>query len=506
MAFYITTPIYYVNSSPHIGHAYTTIAADVLARHHRQRGEETFFLTGTDEHGSKIARAAEQQGLDPKTFVDENAARFLELLPRIGASNDFFIRTTDAGHRAVVQEFLQRIYDAGEIYEGVYEGLYCVACEAFYPEAELVEGRCSQHGTIPDLVEEKNYFFRLSTYRDRLLRHYDENPAFVRPRIRYNEARSFVERGLEDISVSRAGQSWGIPVPWDPDQVIYVWVDALINYVSALSYAVEGEDLRSRLWPDVRHLLGKDILKFHCVIWPALLLAAGYALPRQLFVHGYLLIDERKISKSVGNVIDPLDLITVYGADALRFYLLRTANFGQDGSASVEGLHERYERELGNDLGNLLSRTTAMIARYRGGRLAVASGSSELEERIAVLNDAGRDRLDEFDLSGGLDLIWGLVRELNRHVEQSKPWELAKDETRSEELNRVLYDLVDGLRAVAVALSPYLPETAERILAALGQSADLSWDRVRYGLSEETDGIEPAPPLFPRVESPVAVE
>jgi methionyl-tRNA synthetase len=506
MTFYVTTPIYYVNSMPHIGHAYTTIAADVVARHRRQRGEETFFLTGTDENGTKIAQAAEEEGLDPRSFVDKMASVWRELPDRVNASNDFFIRTTDPGHAEVVQDFVQRIYDAGEIFEGVYSGLYCVACEAFYSEDELVDGRCPQHGTVPEFFEEKNYFFRLSAYGERLLALYDENPAFVLPRNRYNEARRFIEQGLEDISISRASQRWGIPVPWDLEQVIYVWVDALINYVSALSYALAGEDLRPRFWPHVRHLLGKDILKFHCVIWPALLIAAGYEVPRQLFVHGFLLIDDRKISKSLGNVIDPLDLISVYGVDPVRFFLLRVTPFGQDGSASIEALHERYERELGNELGNLLSRTTAMIGRYRDGQIPDAAWESPFRQALDGLATETAARLDRFDLSGALDGIWSVVRDLNRYVEKRAPWQLAKDTSRGEELDRTLHDLADGLRAVAVALAPYLPETAPRILAALGQPQDISWERLAYGLTEPATGIEPPPPLFPRVESPVAAE
>jgi methionyl-tRNA synthetase len=274
-----------------------------------------------------------------------------------------------------VQEFLQRIYDAGEIYEGVYAGLYCSRCESFYTEAELVDGKCPQHGIPPEWVEEKNYFFRLSAYQDKLLALYDENPEFVLPKFRANEARSFIEQGLDDISVSRATQRWGVSVPWDPDQVVYVWVDALINYWSALAFARDGEDLRERLWPEVHHLLAKDILKFHCVIWPALLMGAGISVPKQLFVHGYLLMDDRKMSKSVGNVIDPLELIDVYGVDAVRYYLFRAASFGQDGNISVDGLHARYERELGNDLGNLLSRTTAMVALPGGSRSSRAPRS-----------------------------------------------------------------------------------------------------------------------------------
>ncbi len=504
MTFYVTTPIYYVNSRPHIGHAYTTIAADILARHRRQRGEETFFLTGTDEHGSNIPRVAEEAGLDLREFVDRNAAAFEEMTVRVNASNDFFIRTTDDRHKERVQEFLQRIYDRGDIFESLYAGLYCTRCEAFYTEDELVDGLCPQHGTRPEWVEEKNYFFRLSAYQEPLLRLFDERPDIVLPGFRYNEARSFIERGLDDISVSRASQHWGVPVPWDTSQVVYVWVDALINYWSALAFARPGEDLRPRFWPAVRHLLAKDILKFHCVIWPALLLAAGLDVPKQLFVHGYLLMDERKMSKSVGNVIDPLSLIEVYGVDPLRFYLVRVATFGQDGSISLEGVHERYERELGNDLGNLLSRTTAMIDRYRDGRVRVAEPAPELAAAVDRVRTEVAARLDEFDLTGALEVIWELVRALNRHVEQAAPWELAKDGARAEDLDRVLYELVGGLRSVAVALAAFVPETSERILAALGQPPGVAWEEVAAGRAVAAEAIEPAAPLFPRVDAPTA--
>jgi methionyl-tRNA synthetase len=502
--FYVTTPIYYVNATPHVGHAYTTIAADILARHRRQRGDETFFLTGTDEHGSNIPRVAQEAGLDLREFVDRNSAAFREMVARVNASNDFFIRTTDERHGERVQEFLRRIYDRGHIYEGVYAGLYCTRCEAFYTEAELVDGLCPLHGIPPEYVEEKNYFFRLSAHADSLLQLFDERPDFVLPRIRYNEARRFIEQGLDDISVSRERQRWGVRVPWDEEQIVYVWVDALINYWSALAFARPDEDLRPRLWPEVRHLLGKDILKFHCVIWPALLLAAELDVPRQLFVHGYLLRDERKMSKSVGNVIDPLDLIDVYGVDPIRYYLFRQVSFGQDGSISLESLHERYERELGNDLGNLLSRTTAMIARYRAGRLRVAEVSPDLANTISQLQVNVAARLVEFDLSGALEDIWEFVRRLNRHVEQSAPWELAKDDARSGELDRVLYELADGLRAVAIALAAYIPDTSAQILEALRQSPDLAWDRVAPGRTTAVESIEPASPLFPRVEAPGA--
>jgi methionyl-tRNA synthetase len=500
MRFYLTTPIYYVNSTPHIGHAYTTIAADILVRHHRQRGDDTFFLTGVDEHATNVARVARSQGLEPQEYADQIAVVWRELPERLNCSNDFFIRTSDEGHKTFVREFLQRIYDNGDVYEDVYAGWYCVSCEAFKTEEELVDGDCPIHERPPEWIEEKNYFFRLSAYQDKLLEIYDARPEIVLPGFRYNEARSFIAGGLQDFSISRAGQDWGIPLPWDESQVAYVWADALVNYLSALTYARPGEDLVPEYWPAVRHLLAKDILRFHCVFWPAMLLSAGYEVPQQLFVHGYLLLDDRKISKSQGNVIDPLELIDVYGADAVRFWCARAISFGQDGSASLEDIRERYERELGNDLGNLLSRTPAMIARYRDGALRKAPGAGAID--ADGLRTALVEHLDRFDITAALEEIWVAVRRLNQHVEATAPWTLAKDESKADELDSVLYDLADGLCAVAVAVSPYLPETAPRILEALGQPADLSLGRVRPLAAESAEGIEPAPPLFPRVEEP----
>jgi methionyl-tRNA synthetase len=502
MRFYATTPIYYVNDTPHIGHAYTTIAADILVRHHRQRGDETFFLTGVDEHATKVARVARSQGLEPQEYADKIVVLWRELPERLNISNDFFLRTSDEGHERFVRDFLQRIYDRGDVYEGVYAGWYCVGCEAFKTEEELVDGNCPLHDRPAEWIEEANYFFRLSAYQEALLAIYDERPDFVLPGFRYNEARSFIAGGLQDFSISRAGQDWGIPLPWDESQVAYVWADALVNYLSALSYAQPETDLVPTFWPAVRHLLGKDILRFHCVYWPAMLLSAGYEVPQQLFVHGFLLLDERKISKSLGNVIEPLELIDVYGADAVRYWCARAVSFGQDGTASLENFRERYERELGNDLGNLLSRTTAMISRYRDGALAKAPGPGVFD--IEALRESLVERLDRFDITGGLDEIWQAVRSLNRHVEATAPWELAKDEGKAAELDAALYDLADGLCAVAVAVSPYLPETAPRILEALGQSSDLSLERVRPQAAEQADGIEQAPPLFPRVDTPTA--
>jgi methionyl-tRNA synthetase len=496
MRFYVTTPIYYVNSTPTLGHAYTTIAADILTRHHRQRGDETYFLTGVDEHADKVARVAAEQGLEPQEYADKIVGAWQGLPRRLNAANDFFIRTSDDGHKRFVQDFLQRIYDNGDVYQDVYAGWYCVGCEAFKTEAELVDGRCPDHGTEPEWLEEKNWFFRLSAYQDRLLQLYDERSDFVLPSYRYNEARSFIAGGLRDFSISRATQTWGVPIPWDPEQVAYVWADALVNYRSALSYA-PGENLE-RFWPAV-HFLAKDILRFHCVYWPALLLSAGEEPPRQLFVHGYLNFENRKMSKSLGNVINPFELIDVYGADAVRYYSARATNFGQDGNASVDDVRERYERELANDLGNLVSRTTAMFARYRDGVLEQTSADAPWD--ADVLRGRLVELFDVYDITAGIDEIWLAVRRLNQYVEESAPWQLAKDEARSDELTAVLYNLADGLTAIAVAVSAYLPESAPRILAALGQpSDDLSLERVRRGTAVAASGIEASPPLFPRIE------
>ena len=503
--YYLTTPIYYVNDKPHLGHAYTTIAADVFVRHHRQRGDDTFFLTGVDEHATKVYRVAQEAGLEPQVYVDRIGEAWRELPSQVGAEPDFYIRTSDAGHKSFVRDFLQRIYDNGDVYEDVYAGLYCVGCEAFKAEDELIDGKCPEHGDRVEYIEEKNYFFQLSAYEERLLALYDERPDFVLPAFRYNEARSFIAGGLQDFSISRAGQPWGIPLPWDESQVAYVWADALVNYLSALSYARAGEDLVPAYWPAVRHMLGKGILRFHGVYWPAMLMSAGYDPPRQLFAHGHLLMEEQKMSKSLGNVIDPLPLVDLYGSDAVRYWAIRAASFGRDGSASEDTLRERYERELGNELGNLLSRATAMIARYRDGRLPAGPGSPDVAGRLDALHGEIPSRLDGWELTGALESIWDVVRELNRLVERSKPWELAKDAAREGELNTVLYDLADGVRAIAVALSPYLPATAPAILRALGQDEDVSWDRVRSGGLQAASDIEPAPPLFPRVERAAGV-
>jgi methionyl-tRNA synthetase len=497
-SFYVTTPIYYVNAAPHLGHAYTTIAADVMARHHRQRGDDVFFLTGTDEHGEPVADAAKAQGLEPKELADRNAERFKALMPRLEASNDFFIRTSDEEHKRRVQEVLQRVHDNGHVYKGLYEGWYCPKCADFKVENEIAEGnRCPIHEIPLTREQEENWFFRLSTFQADLERLYAEQPDFVMPRERFNEARSFIESGLQDVSLSRGRLTWGVQVPWDPDHVFYVWFDALLNYYTALGYARPGEDLTERFWPANYHVIGKDILKFHTVFWPALLLAADLPLPEHVFVHGFLLgADGRKMSKSLGNVLDPFEVIDRFGAEALRFYLLRDVTFGADGATSMAAVQSRYDGELANELGNLASRTIAMVSRYRDGAVPGADVDAGIAAEFADLTPRVRELLDRAEVTQALETIWQRVRRLNRFVEEQAPWQLAKDEERAADLDRVLTTLVEGLRVVATLLWPWLPQSMDKLLDALG-SPDRAVDdaRLEAGRVQRVTKLEP---LFPK--------
>src|SRR3954454_20623330 len=481
MSFYITTPIYYVNAEPHLGHAYTTIAADIIARHMRQRGEDVFFLTGTDEHGEPVAQAAEREGVTPRELADRNSVKFRDLVSRINATNDFFIRTSDPEHERGVQEVVQKIHDNGYVYEGTYEGYYCPRCADFKTEAELVDGnRCPIHLIVLEREKEDNWFFKLSAFQEPLEQLYADRPEWVRPPERYNEALSFIQHGLQDVSLSRTRISWGVPVPWDESHVVYVWIDALLNYYSALRYAREGEDLTERFWPADVHLIAKDILKFHAVIWPALLMAAEIEVPRSVFIHGYLLMDEHKMSKSLGNVIDPFQVMDLYGTDALRYYLLREVSFGQDGSISPGGFENRYTTELANEYGNLASRVLAMVERYRGGVVPEVGAPTELAGDFDGLTEAVCERLDRVEMSAALEEIWCRVRRLNQYVQDEEPWQLAKDESQAERLDAALYGLAEGLRVVSVLVHPFMPSSAERLLAALGRE-DLSIDGARFG-------------------------
>jgi methionyl-tRNA synthetase len=501
MPFYVTTPIYYVNGEPHLGHAYTTIAADVLARHMRQRGEEVFFLTGTDEHGEPVTQAAEKLGITPRELGDRNAGRFKELAARLNVTNDFFIRTTDPEHAKVVAEVVQQIHDNGHVYEGTYEGWYCPRCADFKTESELEEGnRCPIHKIVLEWEREDNWFFRLSTFQEPLERLYAERPDFVTPHNRYNEALSFIKGGLRDLSLSRARLKWGVPVPWDDSQVIYVWIDALLNYYSALSYAREGEDLTDRFWPANVHLIGKDILKFHAVIWPAMLLAAGIEVPRRVGIHGFLLLGEEKMSKSLGNVIEPFQVADLYGADALRFYVLREVSFGSDGEVSPEGFETRYTTELANEYGNLASRTLAMIERYRDGVVPTPGATSPLAAEFEGLAEEVCQRVDALQLTAALDEIWRRIKLLNRYVQEEQPWQLSKDDAQAQRLDEVLYTLAEGVRVVSLLVHPFLPESAERLLAALGRE-DLSLELAHFGAVPGGATVGELGQLFPRVEA-----
>jgi len=512
-SFYVTTPIYYVNAAPHLGHAYTTIAADVLARHHRQRGDDVFFLTGTDEHGEPVADAAHALGVEPQQLADRNSERFRALAPRIGVSNDFFIRTTDAEHMKVVRDVLTRVRDNGHVYMGTYEGWYCPKCADFKAENEVQEGeRCPIHHVALTREQEDNYFFALSRFQQPLERLYAERPDWVAPHTRYNESLSFIRSGLRDVPLTRHKLTWGVPVPWDPEHVFYVWFDALLNYYSALAYAggadpqggsagrgrgTKGEDLTQTFWPADVHLIAKDILRFHTVYWPALLMAAEIELPRKVFVHGYLLMDGEKMSKSLGNVLDPFAVIDRFGADALRFYLLRDVSFGQDGSVSTASFEHRYESELANDLGNLASRTVAMIVRYRDGAVARGVHDPALAADFAGLADRVAQLLDRVELTAALDAIWAAVRRLNRYVEERAPWRLAKDPDRAGELDLVLATLAEGLRIVSVLLHPYLPDSTGRLLDALG-APDVSLASAGFGAGA-VERVQALEPLFPKI-------
>jgi methionyl-tRNA synthetase len=489
LSYYVTTPIYYVNAEPHLGHAYSTMAADVLARHMRQRGEDVFFLTGTDEHGEPVANAAEREGISPQELADRNAEKFQALMPIIDASNDFFIRTSDPRHAEKVAEVMQRVYDNGWVNKGVYEGWYCPRCADFKTERELGPGNtCPIHEIPLEREREENWFFRLSAFQAQLEELYEARPDFVVPK-----------QGLEDVSLSRPKLKWGMRLPWDPEQRMYVWFDALLNYVTALTFARDGEDLTDRFWPADLHVMAKDILKFHAVIWPALCLAADLEPPRRMTIHGYLLMGEKKMSKSLGNVLDPFEVIDRFGADALRFYCFREVSFGQDGSISTAGFESRYETELANEFGNLASRVLAMVDRYRAGTVPVAAVDATLAEDFEGAVGRFSDLLDLAELTQALEEAWKLVRRLNRYVEETQPWVLAKDEADPERLDEVLYNLVEGVRVTTLLLLPYLPRTGETLLATLGEE-----ERSLAELGSRPGGqrVERVPQLFPKIESP----
>ncbi|MGH8891868.1 MAG: methionine--tRNA ligase [Actinomycetes bacterium] len=511
-AFYVTTPIYYVNDAPHIGHAYTTVAGDVLTRWHRQRGEDVWFLTGTDEHGQKVMRAADAGGKSPQEWTDELVAtEWQPVLATIDVANDDFIRTTEQRHSERVREFWQTLYDAGEVFEGAYEGPYCVSCEEFKLPAELIESDdgqllCPIHGRPVEVISEKNYFFRLSAYTDRLLALYDQHPTFVQPESARNEVISFVRQGLQDLSITRSTFDWGIPVPWDDSHVLYVWIDALLNYATAAGYGTDPGRFQ-RLWPADVHLVGKDILRFHAVIWPAMLMAAGLEPPRQVFANGWLLVGGEKMSKTKLTGIHPSAITDVFGSDAFRYYFLRAIPFGQDGSFSWEDMAARYKAELADQLGNLASRLTSMVGRYRDGVLPAPVDEPVLAQATATAVETAETAIDRIDLQGAIVAAMELVRVVNNYVTETAPWQAAKDPARVAELDRVLYATAEALRVVAVLLNPVMPKACGTLWAALGADVALGpladqrvQDAGRWGQLPSAVTVTKTEPLFPRIE------
>ena len=469
--FYITTPIYYVNDVPHIGTAYTTLAADVMARYQRLRGREVFFLTGTDEHGQKVAQAAAEKNESPQAWADEMVSHFIDNWKLLNISNDDFIRTTQNRHTMVAQRFIEKLKESGDVYLGSYEGWYCVHDESFLLSSQLIEGACPECRRPVEWVKEENYFFRMSKYADAVLKHIEDNPEFVQPESRRNEVMSFLKSGVTDQSISRTSFTWGIPLPFDPRHVMYVWFDALLNYVSAIDF--DGESARfESTWPADWHLMGKEILRFHAVIWPAMLMAAGLPLPKHVFAHGWLTVEGQKMSKSRGNVVRPSEIVDEYGVDAYRYYFMREFSFGIDGNFSRRTILQRYNAELANDLGNLESRVLTMVHKYREGIVPEpgAPGEEEnvLEEKASRLTQSIETRLAAPAFNEALADIWEFIHAVNRYVDVCAPWALAKDESKAADLDRVLYNSLEGLRQIALCIAPFMPQTAEKMWERLG--------------------------------------
>ncbi|MGE0451664.1 MAG: methionine--tRNA ligase [Vicinamibacterales bacterium] len=514
--FYITTPIYYINAEPHLGHAYTTMVADAVARAHRLMGEDVFFLTGTDEHGQKVERAAQKAGVSTAEFADGMAAKFRSLLPRLNASNDDFIRTTERRHHAAVQALWRRVRDRGFIYKGKYEGWYCTVDEVFVPETQLVDGRCPICGNGVERIAEESYFFKLSAFQGPLLEHYRRHPDFVTPDGRRNEMLAFLEGGLEDLSVSRTSFRWGIPVPDDPAHVMYVWFDALTNYMTAAGYGAAdaaSAERFARYWPADVHLIGKEIVRQHAVYWPAFLLAADLPLPRRIVSHGWWLMEGAKMSKSAGNVVRPDDYIARFGLDALRYFVFREMVFGQDASFGDASILARYNADLANDLGNLVSRVTTLMHRSCEGRVPVPDRAllDRDEERLlrAAIERADgvvRGAIGSFQLSAALREIWEAVGATNRYIVAREPWRLAKDASRRQELDSSLYATADAVRVIAELLRPFMPATAERMLGMVGHGVEPdSWRDLRPGTLVAGTPLGDQATLFPRIEHSVEV-
>ena len=500
--FYLTTAIDYVNSRPHLGTAYEKIAADVIARYKRLAGFETHFVMGNDEHSQNVFRKARENGEDPLAYCDRMAVEFLDVWKRLDISFDDFIRTTEPRHKAGAQELVRRMTAAGDIYEGHYEGWYCVSCEAFKQEKDLVEGLCPIHRTKPDWIREKNHFFRLSRYTQPLLAHFREQSRFLVPDIRRNEILRLLEGGLDDISVSRAGQAWGIPMPDDPSSVIYVWVDALINYVTAVGFGTDA-DLFEKWWPADLHVIGKDITRFHCVIWPAMLMSAGVPVPKQIFGHGWVHFRGEKMSKSLGTAVEPLDAVQRFGPDPLRLYLVKEIAFGGDGDFTWERFEERYNVDLANNLGNLVSRVATMAEKYRAGRLAPAEAPGRLAQVATMALSEYRERMDDFALEGGAAAAFSVVDAANEYIASTEPWALARDAAQAACLSQVLFDLAEAVRVAAVLLLPIMPRSAAEILRRVGETTPIEQITLKQA-AWRSDGertITKGAALWPRVET-----
>ncbi len=505
--FYITTPIYYPSDNLHIGHAYCSVMADTMARYKRIQGYDVMFLTGTDEHGQKIEEKAKAAGITPKQYVDHVVSGIKDLWKLMDISYDKFIRTTDGYHEKAVQKIFKQLYDQGDIYKGSYEGWYCTPCESFWTETQLVDGKCPDCGREVRRTSEEAYFFRLSKYQDQLIKLFEEHPEFLEPASRRNEMlNNFIKPGLEDLCVSRTSFTWGVPVTFDPKHIVYVWVDALSNYITALGYGSEDDSLYQKYWPADIHLVGKEIVRFHTIIWPAMLMALNLPLPKKVLGHGWLILEGGKMSKSKGNVVDPVVLCERYGVDAIRYFLLRDIPFGSDGTFSNEALITRINSDLANDLGNLVSRTVAMVNKYFGGTIPTERTAGEFDEDLIALATATKAKVeayaDEMQFSQALTELWALISRTNKYIDETAPWVLAKDEANRARLAAVMYNLCEAIRIISILVSPFLPHTAPKIQAQLGAPADvLSWEQAgEWGLLPAGFSVQKGEIIFPRID------